>query len=174
MMDAPSGYRVEQALSAWHSARSRLLTEDADLAHDEAALSELLGSEEGDVRDVLARLLRAACMATLMANSAGEMANEIKARQDRYKRRADSMRGTAFAIMDALGERRLELPDLTASIRAGTPSVIITDEAALPAEYIRITKAPDKAAILADLKQGVVVEGAQLSNGIPSLAVRTK
>ena len=55
----PSGYRIEQAMSVWESARERLLS--GELAQDDqAALTdELLGAAEGEVDDVLARVLRA-------------------------------------------------------------------------------------------------------------------
>ena len=172
--DAPNGYRIEQVLSAWHSARTRLLTEDPDLAHDEDALSGLLGVEEGDILNILTRLLRASVAATTLADAAGEMVANIKARQDRFKRRADLLRATAFGIMDVIDEKRITLPDLTASIRNGVQSAVIVDEGTLANEYIRIRREPDKAAILADLKRGVVVAGAQLSNGAPSLMIKVR
>jgi hypothetical protein len=168
----PSAFRIEQVMSVWAAARARLLSEDAELIHDEDALNDLLGDEAGDVRDILARLLRAAEHAKTMAAAAEVRADEIKARRDRYKRRNEAFRATAFAILDAMGERKFELPDLTATVRAGVASAVITDETALADEYIRVTRAPDKAAILADLKQGVVIKGAELSNGIPSIQIR--
>lgn len=169
----PSGYRLEQALSAWQSTRARLLADDPDLAHDEAALVELLGDADGDVQGILARLLRGAVHAAAMASSAQDMATNLRARQDRYKRRADTMRATAFAILDAIGQRRVELPDLTAAIRTGVPSVVVTDEMDLPDTYIRVTRAPDKAALLTDLKRGVEIPGAQLSNSAPTIMIKS-
>src|SRR4051812_42249540 len=109
----PSGYRIEQAVSVWQSARARLLADDGDLAHDEAALVDLLGTETGDVRNILERLLRATLHAEDMAAVASERAATIKGREARYKSRAQHMRATAFAIMDVIGERKIELPDLT-------------------------------------------------------------
>jgi len=171
-----SSYKVEQALSAWQSARSRLLSEDAELAHDEAALQLLLGDAEGDIQDILARLLRGAVHAGAMASAAADQIDAIKGRQDRYKRRAESMRATAFAILDAIGETKVELPDLTASIRKGTQSAMIVDEAAIPDKYVEIvtTRKIDKAVILSTLKAGEEVPGAFLSNGLASLSIRTK
>lgn len=171
----PSGYKIAQAMSAWMSARARLLN-DGDLEHDEAALADLLGPEEGDVRDILSRLLTATQNAAAMAEAAGTMIENLAARRDRYKRRCEDMRGTAFAIMDALGERKVELPHVTATIRAGLARVIITDTDALPDEFVRVvtTRTPDKAAILAALKQGEVIEGAEISNGLPSIQLRSK
>lgn len=169
-----SGYRIEQAIAAWQSARSRLLSDDADLAHDEAALTELLGAEGGNVQDILTRLLRATVHAEAMAGAAADQIEAIRGRQERYKRRAAAMRTTVFAIMDITGQKRVELPDVTVSIAAGSPSAVITDEEALPEEYVRTKREPNKSAILADLKVGVVIAGAQLSNGTPRLMLRVK
>ena len=170
--DAPSGWRIAQALAVWQSARSRIL--DADLGHDEAALAELLGPEEGDVREILERILRAARHASVMNKTALDMAADINARAARYKQRADALRGTAFSLMEVLGTPKVELADLTASIRSGVPTLILSEDTVLADEYVRVTRTPDKAAIIADLKQGIVIDGAVLSNGVPSLALRTK
>lgn len=170
--DPPSAWRIEQAMATWASTRARLLHDDAELAHDEAALSRLIGPEEGDVRDVLARVLRAARHAEAMADAAKEQIADMKGRQDRYKRRSEQLRATGFAILDALGEARFETGDLTASIRAGVPSLILDETAELPDQYVRITRSPDRAAIIADLRQGVVIDGAVLSNGIATLSIR--
>lgn len=171
----PSGYRVEQALAVWFAARQRVLN-DPDLAMDEAALTDLLGEAEGDIDDVLARLLRASVHAKAMADAAGDRIDDLKARQERYKRRAQDARGTAFAIMDTLGRSKFEMADMTVSIRAGTSSVLVTDEASVPDIYVEVvtTRKVDRATILSALKSGLEVPGCELSNGLPSLAIRTK
>jgi hypothetical protein len=176
MNDAPSGYRVEQALATWQAARARLLTEDADLAHDEAALIEMLGAEDGNVQDILARLLRGAVHAGAMAGAAADQIEAMKGRQDRYKRRAESLRGTAYAVMDAIGQVKIELSDLTASVRRAAPYVQIIDEAAIPDIYVEtvITRKIDKGVVASVLKSGAEVPGAVLTNGLSSLAIRTK
>jgi hypothetical protein len=171
-----SGYRIEQALSTWQAARARLLSEDAELAHDEAALQLLLGDAEGDVQSILARLLRGAVHATSMATAAAEQIETMKGRQDRYKRRAENMRATAYAVMEVMNEARVELPDLTASIRKGVQSALITDEEAVPDIYVEVvtTRKIDKQTVLSVLKSGGEVPGAELSNGMPNLAIRTR
>lgn len=170
----PSAWKVEQAMAAWQSARARLLADDADLAHDEAALTELLGPAEGDVRDILHRLIRAAAHAKSMAEAAAERAADLKAREDRFKRREQHARGTVMAIMEAMGEKKIELPDATASIKGGSQGVLITDETVLPDSCVKTERKPDKAAIGAKLKAGEAVPGAELANGMPSLQIRTK
>jgi len=174
MSDVVSGWRIEQALAAWLSARSRLLEDDPSLEHDEAALTELLGPVEGDVDSIVARILRAARHAKSMADAASEQIEEMQARKSRYVKRNEALRATAFAIMDALGKSKIELPDLTATLRKGQPSAIPTNEDATPDIYVRIERKPDRATILSALKAGLTVEGWELSNSLPTLSIRTK
>lgn len=169
-----SPYQIEQALAAWQSARSRLLTEDPDLAHDEAALAELLGPEEGDAFNILERLARAARHAEMMAEAAAKRVEEIQGRQTRFKSRGQSLRGTVFAIMQAMEIRKHEAPDFTLSIRAGQQSVQVTDENKVPDIYARTERKIDKATILSALKSGLTVDGCCLSNGLPSLSMKVK
>lgn len=170
----PSAFRIEQAVSVWQAARSRLLNDDADLARDESALAELLGDEAGDIEGILARLLRAARHAKVMADAAGEQIEDMQARKARYMRRNEAMRGVAFAIMGIMDKPKIELPDLTATIRKGQPSAIATNEEATPDIYVRIERKSDRATILSALKSGLTVEGWELSNSAPTLSIRTK
>lgn len=169
-----SPYKLEQAFSALLAARQRLLAEDPDIASDERLFSDMLEGEAGDAMEMLDRVLRASVHARDMSDAAQARAEEITARYNRYKKRAEALRGVAFAVMDALDLRRRELPDLTASIAAGRPSVVIVDEAALPDQFIRTRREPDKTALLQAMKAGEAVTGATLSNSLPSLQVRTK
>jgi hypothetical protein len=172
----PTGYRVEVALSAWHAARERLLAEDPALEHDEAMLVELLGPEEGEVEEILARLVRGAVHAESMADAAAERIEAMRERAGRFKNRAQTMRATAFAVMDSTGLRKLELEDVTASVRQGTPSVKVTDLDAVPEIYVEtvVTRQPDKRTILAVMKDGVAVPGCELTNAAPTIALRTR
>lgn len=171
-MSAPNAWQVGQAVSAWQSARARLLADDPELACDEAALADLLGPENGDVQDILARVLRASQHAGDMADKAKDRARQITDRAKRYEARAQSLRGLGFSIMEVIGKTKVELPDLTATIRRGVPSAHITDEDAIPDEFAQITRKIDKAAILAALKAGQIIPGAELSNSMPSLAIK--
>lgn len=169
MTDAPSGWRVERALSAYQSARARLLADDPD-----ADVDAVLGPETDDVEYVKQKLLSAAQWNGAQAKAVASMIEDLDARRHRFTAREKEAKSTLFAVMVALEEKKFVAPHGTVSIRDGTPSVVITDETVLPPEYLRTTVAPDRAAILADLKQGVVIEGAMLSNGFPSIAIRSK
>ena len=173
-MNDYSPYRLEQAMSALLSVRQRLLEEDPDIAHDERLLADMLEGETGDAMEVLHRILRASVRADALANAAHAMADDMEARADRFRARREALRGAAFAALDALGLSKLELPDMTVSVKRGQPRVVVTDEEALPEAMIRVTRSPDKSLIGAALKAGNTVAGAELSNGLPSLQVRTK
>ena len=168
---APSAFRVEQAMSAAQAVRHHILQSDPDLASDETALRELLDAET-DVYAVLRRMVRFALDSDSLAKAAGERADNLKARQGRYKRRCEMARGAVLAMMDALGEKRFPDAEFTVTIRPGTPGVYITDEDALPDSYIKIERTPLKADIGAALKQGEIIPGAELANGMPTLQIK--
>lgn len=87
--------------------------------------------------------------------------------------RKERGRTALLRFMDALGVRSLPLPEANLSIRQGTPSVAgEADVTKLPPRLVRITQAPDLAAIKAALQAGETVEGVTLSNGPPSLTIR--
>jgi hypothetical protein len=77
--------------------------------------------------------------------------------------------------MTEIGLGKLEQPDFTASARAGTASLVVIAEEAIPQVYW-LPQPPklDRQAVLGELKRGAVISGAQLSNPKPLLMVRTK
>lgn len=165
-MNAPSGYALAQAVATMQ----RALAEEADPETGEIADA---GEATEDLEELLARVLRAAVEALSMVKMAQERINAMRERMDRYESRAETLRATAFAAMDALGRKKVELPDLTASIKQNAPRVIITDETLIPAELTRTTVTPDKTAIEAALAKGPV-PGAEMSNYSQSIQIRTR
>jgi hypothetical protein len=77
--------------------------------------------------------------------------------------------------MFEVGLKKLEQPDFTVSVRAGMPPLVIVAEPEIPEPYW-VPQPPklDRQSLLADLKRGEVITGAQLGNPKPCLAVRTK
>ena len=68
----------------------------------------------------------------------------------------------------------MEMPDFTASLRAIQPHVILTDEAAIPSDYIEMRPHIQRQKISDTLKAGREVPGATLSNAEMGLTVRTR
>jgi Siphovirus Gp157 len=77
--------------------------------------------------------------------------------------------------MIEVGLAKLELPDFTASARAGSPALVVIAEVTIPEAYW-LPQPPklDRQAILGELKRGAEIPGAQLSHPKPVLSVRTK
>jgi hypothetical protein len=173
-MRPPSPYELERAVTALLTLRDQLLDIDPDLADDAQLWANSLDGEGGEALDVVDLLIRASIDADGLAIAAKVRGQEIAERQKRFELRRNSMRRAAFAIFDALQLHKHEREDFTASIRAGTPHVDITDDKALPDEFVRIKREPDKALIGEALKRREEVPGAVLSNAGPSLAVRRR
>ena len=169
-MSAPSAFRIEQAMSVAQAARARL-QDDPDLAADETAMRDLLDGES-DVMDLLRRLARFALEAEAQAGAAKARVDNLRGRQKRFEARENHARQAIYGMMDALGLCTLPDPEFTLSIRAGTRAVFITDEAALPDEFVKVSRTPDKAAIAVALKADRAVPGAELSNSMPTLTLK--
>jgi hypothetical protein len=61
--------------------------------------------------------------------------------------------------------KKITAPDFTISVRPSSPSLVVTNEGTIPQAYWQ-PRDPrlDRLGLLNDLKRGVVVEGAALSN----------
>jgi len=140
---------------------------------DEQGLANALEGET-ELHEILAAVVARMCDADAFAVGINALINDLKARRDRFNDRYEAMRTLAFKLMDAAGVRKVELAAATLSIRAGQPKVIITDEAALPPNCVRIKHEPDKIMIRELIDQGVPVAGAEISNNEPVLSVRIK
>lgn len=154
--------------------RGLLISEFPELQEDTLALADTLDGISM-LPDVLASLLRSAIEDEAIADTLSNVI--IKAnqeRRDRFERRAAKRRQMVQALMEQAGMTKLERPDLTASIRNVPPGVVITDEAALPDQFIKITRTPKKADIRDALGRGETVEGALLGNASQTLTIRTR
>jgi hypothetical protein len=169
---APSAFHIEQAMSAAQAVRQAILQDDPDLAADETALRDLLDGET-DVYDVLRRMVRFVLDSEALAGAAKERIEKLSERKARFEKRAQAGRGAVLAMMDALGDRKITDAEFTVSLRDGHAAVFITDEAALPEQFVKVTRAPMKTEIGKALKAGEEVAGAVLANGMPQLTIRS-
>ena len=88
--------------------------------------------------------------------------------------RVDDMR-ERLSRLEFRTSKKLEQPDFTASARAGSPALVVIAEETIPEAYW-LPQPPklDRQAILGELKRGIEIPGAQMSNPKPVLSVRTK
>jgi hypothetical protein len=168
-MSAPSAWALQQAMATLQALRH-----DEAIADDNSELLSAIEAGEQDIMDLLRRVTLAATEAAAMSDMAKARMEELASRKARFDARDQAYRRTLFAAMDAMGEQKLSFPEATVSIGKPRAGLVITDEAELPEEYIRVTRAPDKAKLSEALKNGVVVTGAMVANGTPTLTVRTR
>ena len=160
------------AATTYRAIRDRICAQDPQI--DEQTLADTV---EGltDLHEILAAIVRAALADEALAvGLKGRMA-EMEGRFQRLQERAAKRRQIVKDTMVELDLKKLTAPDFTVSIRPGTPTLMVIDEAAVPSIYWEPRQPRLKRQELAlDLKGGAEVAGATLSNPEPVLSIRTK
>jgi ElaB/YqjD/DUF883 family membrane-anchored ribosome-binding protein len=149
-----------------------LLTRWPALADDDQALLDTLEGMTTLTEQVDA-LVQSSLEDDAQAAAMDRLVERLSERRDRFKARSDMKRKSVFEALQRAGERKMELPIATVSVRKVPPSVIILDDQQLPEQYRVHTWRPDRAAIGVALKDGTAVPGATLSNGGETLSIRT-
>ena len=144
-------------------------------ADDEDLYQDMIEGET-DALDLLDSQIASMQNDEALAEAIKAQEANLKARRERIEWRADAHKKAALLIMNAAGLKKAERPRATISVRPGSVSVQITDEAEIPTQVMRekITRAPDKAAIKAQLEAGETVPGAELVRGAETISVRVK
>jgi hypothetical protein len=171
---APGPLTIERCVAAFQRVQ-HALTADDELAADEAPLADIYAADPNILSpdQLLCRFIAAIAFAEARADEVKAFAAGMAKRSARYTARANAMRGELLEVMLALERRSFTgSPFGTASVKAGLGAARVLDEAKLPEEYWRVKREVDRAALRADLRQGVIVEGAELSNPMPVLAIK--
>lgn len=142
------------------------------LEDDEAWLISL--ESQSDLFEYLRTVERKREDAAALEEALSTTIDALRQRKARFERREQAMRALMFSAMQWAELTKLEMPEATLSIRQGTPKVVIMDESAIPDEFMRIKKEPDKTLIKTALNNFEDVPGATMSNVEPVLAVRVK
>jgi hypothetical protein len=163
---------LDLAAIKYRTIRDRIQAEDPQI--DQQTLADTV---EGltDLHEVLTAIIRAALTDQALAIGLEGRIDEMQARRDRLQDRATKRRQIAKDVMIELDLKKLAAPDFTASIRPGTPSLMVIDEAAVPSIYWEPREPRlNRQELANDLKQGAEIAGVALSNPEPVLSVRTK
>lgn len=108
------------------------------------------------------------------ADALAEMIKKLQARKRRFEDQKDAIRLSLAAAMETIGEKKIERPGGTLSLKATPPTAVITDEALLPPEFwVPVDPKLDKRKLTAALKDGREIEGAWLNNGGSTVQVKT-
>ena len=128
-----------------------------------------------DLHEMIAAVIRSALVDEALHAGLRFRVDDMKERLSRLELRASKKRQLALEAMTEVGLSKLEQPDFTASARAGSPALVVIAEERIPEAYW-LPQPPklDRQAILGELKRGIEIPGAQMSNPKPVLSVRTK
>ena len=159
-------------LSKYQILKERLM-KDYPAADDETVLDTLEGIT--DLHEMIAAVIRSALVDEALQAGLRALLEEMRQRLVRLEERGAKKRQLALDAMCEVGLKKLEQPDFTVSTRAGLPPLVIIADDDVPEPYW-VPQPPklDRQSLLADLKRGDVIPGAQLGNPKPCLAVRTK
>jgi len=155
------------------SSFKRRLLEDFPTTDEETLADTLEGIT--NLHEMIAAVIRSALVDEALHAGLRSRVDDMRERLSRLELRAAKKRQLALDAMNEVGLTKLEQPDFTASVRAESPSLVVVAEDTTPRAYW-LPQPPklDRQAILGELKRGLEVPGAQMSNPKPVLSVRTK
>lgn len=154
----------------YQAVRNQLRAQDPQI--DEQTLADTVDGLT-DLHEIVQAIIRSALADEALSAALKCQIAGMQGRLDRLQDRAAKRRQIAKDVMVELGLKKLIAPDFTATIRAGTASLMVIDEAAVPKIYWQPGEPRLRRQCLAfDLKQGAEIPGATLSNPEPVLNVR--
>jgi len=163
---------LEFSALTYRAIRDRIRAEDPQI--DEQTLADTV---EGvtDLHEIITAIVRSALADEALATGLKGRIADMQERLDRLQDRASKRRQVAKDVMIDLDLKKITAPDFSVSIRAGLPSLMVIDEAAVPSIYWQ-PGAPrlKRQDLLTELKDGAAIEGVALSNPEPVLSVRVR
>lgn len=149
------------------------MMETFSLEEDSEVLRDTLDGMS-PLSDIILNMIRTAKRSEAFAEGIKTIMADNKARKERLEIRAAKLRDLASWAMLECGLSKIEESDITISRRVSNPSVVITDEAAVPLEFCRVKTEPDKTKIKEAMDRGEHLAFAAWSNPHPILIVHTK
>ena len=157
--------------------KHKLLMERLLATYPEHDVEDLADTLDGltDLNEMIAAVIRSALVDEALQQGLKLRLNDMKERMARLEQRSAKKRLIALEAMSEAGLKKLEQPDFTASARSGVPGLVVISEDNVPEDYW-VPQPPklDRQLMLAHLKRGETIVGAELGNPKPSLSVRTK
>lgn len=148
-----------------------LRREFPQLADDEELLADTLEGET-DLNTLAGKLVTMVRENDMMAEAISARIGALRERQTRSTMRMNFLRGLLHRLLTESNITSVKTVEGNVSVVNSPEKVIIIDEAAIPDEYCRIKKEPDKTAIKKALNSGKHISGASLSNGGTTIMIR--
>lgn len=148
-----------------------LLNENPDLMHDEDLKADmLLGST--DFYEIIEKIHRNIMENSALLHGLIDVMDSLNKRREVLRNRVDFQRALIKRLMEVADQKSIDIPAAKISLGKSPAKVVIIDEGAIPDEFVRIKRDPNKTAIKEALVGGQDVPGATLSNGGTSLTIR--
>lgn len=163
----------------------RLRASGSQIAELAKSIRELCGDDDlafadtldgcGDAVEAARGAVRMIHAAEAMEGAAKGLAAMFTGRAKMFEERGVKARDALAQFMTEIGEKTLQLPEGTVSLAAGGAQLTgDPDVASLSDEFVRVTRSPDRVAIKVALVAGGTIPGCSLTNGRPSLRIRTR
>jgi hypothetical protein len=155
---------VEQQVNA-------LMLEHPDLMNDEDLKADmLLGST--DFYEIIEKIHLNIMHNSALMHGLIDILDDLNRRREVLRNRVEFQRALIKRLMEVADQKSIDIPTAKISLGKSPAKVIITDETAIPDEFVRTKREPNKTAIKEALVGGQDVPGATLSNGGTSLTIR--
>jgi hypothetical protein len=154
-------------LSNQYRELEKLTDSDADI--DEQTLADTLEGLTGELEAKALNVAGFLASQEAFADSIAAAAEKMVEREKRLRKRAAYLKQYLLTNMLATGKLKIESPEMALAVRKTPASVVIFDEAAVPAEFMVQPPAPparpDKRAMGDAMKAGTEIPGAKLESG---------
>jgi hypothetical protein len=160
-------------LGAEAEAARRLLADLSALGLDDES-QELTVASETNFLEAVERALAEADECEMLCRGIEHQMQALGKREDRLEAKRDRIRDMIATAIEASGVKLpLRLPAATLSISTRAGKIVVTDEAAIPADYWRVetTRTLDRRALAEAVKAGPV-PGVTAGNSTRSLTIR--
>ena len=125
--------------------------------------------------DVIKEVIRSSLDDETMISALKARVEDMQARLDQFKRRAEKKRDLVCWAMESAAMDRLQAEDFSVCLRQGLQRLEIIDESQIPCRYlVPLPPRLDRTALLSNLKQGAIVPGVILAYGQPHISVRVR
>ncbi len=149
-----------------------MLAEHPVLNEDEDLRADMLDAEL-DFPEAIERVVESIREREAYAAANDALVSQYEAQAGKHRAAVLGQKQLIRTLLEAAAMTKVRLPTLGSmvSIGHGQPRVIITDEASIPDDLVRVTREPNKRAIGDRLKAGEQVPGAILSNAEPHVRI---
>lgn len=146
----------------------------ADSGMEPDMIADTLDGIEWELEAKVEQILAVCKNETAYAEALKEESKRLAERSAAATNRVASMKDYVAQSLETAGKKSLKAGIHQVTVRAPSKSVDITDASAIPPEFVEYetTIKPDKLAIKHQLESGIVIPGAQIKLGKPSLIIK--